>query len=167
MAAYDVSNVATIQISVYRDFGHIDLLPWIATAFSLANAAMSPLLNQIMLLVDLKWFMFGCWTVSLIASAVTGATPTIECVIVGRTILGISAGGIYLGYVTLSSFPNVPMHESDTDVERLLTYTTLLANPAEHARMVSLLGMGFAVGLVCGPIIGGLLEQTRMLPGDG
>jgi len=93
---YDVSNVATVQVSIYKAFGHIDLLPWVATAFSLGNAATSPLLNQIMFLVDIKWFTLANWIIFVAASAATGASPTIEGVIVGRTVLGISGGGIYL-----------------------------------------------------------------------
>lgn len=77
----------------------MDLLPWVATAFSLGNAATSPALDHIMKLVDLKWFMLSSWTLFVVATAVTGASPTIEGVIVGRTILGISGGGCYLGYV--------------------------------------------------------------------
>jgi len=35
----------------------------------------------------------------VVATAVTGASPTIEGVIVGRTILGVAGGGAYLSYV--------------------------------------------------------------------
>lgn len=94
-----MSNVATIQVSIYKAFGRIDLLPWVVTSFSLGNAALNPTLDQIMKLVDLKWFTLGCWTVFLIATAVTGASPTIEGVIVGRIILGMAGGGCYLSYV--------------------------------------------------------------------
>jgi len=69
------------------------------TSFSLGNAALSPTLDQIMKLIDLKWFTLGAWTLFLVATAVTGASPTIEGVIVGRTILGVAGGGAYLSYV--------------------------------------------------------------------
>lgn len=52
-----------------------------------------------MKLIDLKWFTLGAWTLFVVATAVTGASPTIEGVIVGRTILGVAGGGAYLSYV--------------------------------------------------------------------
>lgn len=100
IAGYDVSNVSTIQLSIYKAFGRIDLLPWIVTAFSLGVSATCPTVDRIMKLVDLKWFTLGCWTLFIVATAVCGASPTIEGIIVGRTILGIAGGGCYLSYVS-------------------------------------------------------------------
>lgn len=99
---YDVSNVSTIQISIYRAFGRIDLLPWVVATYSLGNAAMSPIMDHIMKLIDLKLFSICCWTLFLVATAVTGASPTIEGVIVGRTLLGVAGGGCYLSCVIYS-----------------------------------------------------------------
>lgn len=56
-------------------------------------------MDRIMKLVDLKWFTLSCWTVFIVATAVCGASPTIEGIIVGRIILGVAGGGCYLSYV--------------------------------------------------------------------
>ncbi|KAJ5552395.1 major facilitator superfamily transporter [Penicillium frequentans] len=140
ISGYDVSNVSTIQLSIYQAFGRIDLLPWIVTAFSLGVSATSPTIDRIMKLVDLKWFTLSCWTVFIVATAVCGASPTIEGIIVGRIILGVAGGGCYLS---------------------LLSYSTILARPTEHARLTGLLGMGYAVGLFLGPVIGGSFAQNK------
>ncbi|KAJ5523326.1 major facilitator superfamily transporter [Penicillium frequentans] len=140
ISGYDVSNVSTIQLSIYQAFGRIDLLPWIVTAFSLGVSATSPTIDRIMKLVDLKWFTLSCWTVFIVATAVCGASPTIEGIIVGRIILGVAGGGCYLS---------------------LLSYSTILARPTEHARLTGLLGMGYAVGLFLGPVIGGSFAQNE------
>ena len=96
---YDVSNVSTLQLSIYQAFGQINLLPWVVTSFSLGVSAASPTADQIMKLVDLKWFTMACWTVFMIATVVCGASPSMQGIIIGRVILGVAGGGCYLSYV--------------------------------------------------------------------
>ncbi|KAJ5711530.1 hypothetical protein N7488_005686 [Penicillium malachiteum] len=126
ISGYDVSNAATIQLNIYEDFGHINLLPWVVTSFSLGVSATAPTVDQIMRLVDLKWFSMACWTVFAIASAVCASAPNMQAVIIGRVILGVAGAGCYLS---------------------MLSYCTILARPAEHSKVIGVLGMGYAVGL--------------------
>ncbi|KAJ5614271.1 Major facilitator superfamily transporter [Penicillium herquei] len=140
ISGYDVSNAATIQLNIYEDFGHINLLPWVVTSFSLGVSATAPTVDQIMKLVDLKWFSMACWTVFAIASAVCASAPNMQAVIIGRVILGVAGAGCYLS---------------------MLSYCTILARPAEHSKVIGVLGMGYAVGLFLGPIIGGAFAQNK------
>lgn len=53
-------------------------------------------------------------------SALCGAAPTMNAIIVGRVLAGVGGAGMYLGYVhtlSLPSFEITSTVELDTDVE--------------------------------------------------
>lgn len=92
---YDVSNVANIQVPVYEAFGHIELLPWIALAYSLINVATIPLFRKLTGFLELKLVSFIAVFVLIVGSALCGAAPNINTVIAGRALIGIGAAGCY------------------------------------------------------------------------
>ena len=51
--------------------------------------------------------------------------------------------------------------EKRADSYSVLVYINLLSAPTEHARVIGLLGMGFAVGLIAGPLIGGAFAANQ------
>ncbi|KAK7215915.1 hypothetical protein V2G26_003918 [Clonostachys chloroleuca] len=140
IAGYDVSNVANLQPSIYRAFGNIELLPWVSAAFTLGHAGVTPLLRSLMNLGDLKWFQAATMIIFITGSAVAGAASSVQALIIGRVLLGIGSSGAYLS---------------------ILVYNVILAKPAEHSRLNSLIGAGFAVGLILGPVVGGAFAQNQ------
>ncbi|KAH8885256.1 major facilitator superfamily transporter [Thozetella sp. PMI_491] len=137
---FDSSNLADIQISIYGAFGHIDLLPWVMAAFSLANAAAAPLMKRLMDISDLKWFSGTSLGISAIGGIVSGSSNNMETMIAGRLILGIGISGAYLGIVTLLK---------------------LITTPTQLARINGLAGGGFAIGILLGPVIGAAFAQNE------
>ena len=92
---YDVSNVANVQVPVYEAFGHIELLPWIALAFSLINVATIPLFRKLTGFLELKLVSLIAIIILIVGSALCGAATNINIVIVGRAFIGIGAAGCY------------------------------------------------------------------------
>lgn len=92
---YDTSNVANVQVSVYRAFGHIELLPWLSLSYSLISVAVIPLVRKFTLFCDLKWMGLLSCLLTCAASALAGAAPNIESVIVGRVLMAIGSATLY------------------------------------------------------------------------
>jgi len=59
---------------------------------------------------NVKWLHVGCVTVFAIGSAICGAAPNMNALIVGRVIAGIGGAGMYLGNLNLISI-NTSMRE--------------------------------------------------------
>ncbi|KAK8877376.1 major facilitator superfamily domain-containing protein [Apiospora arundinis] len=137
---YDVSNVANVQVPIYEAFGHIELLPWISLAFSLINVATIPLFRKLTGFMELKIVSFIAVSILIVGSALCGAAPSLNVVIVGRAFIGIGAAGCY---------------------QMLLTYNVIFAHPHEIALTQALIGASFAIGLLTGPIIGGAFAENE------
>ena len=100
LLGYDVSNLANIQPSVYDAFGQIQLLPWVAVAYSLANAASVPVFRRVAAFCELRSLGSVSLALFVVGAALCGAAPTIEALIVGRALNGIGAAGVYQVYST-------------------------------------------------------------------
>ncbi|KAK8024235.1 hypothetical protein PG993_012301 [Apiospora rasikravindrae] len=148
LPGYDVSNVANVQVPIYEAFGHIELLPWISLAFSLVNVASIPLFRKLTGFMELKIVSFIAIFILMVGSALCGAAPNINVVIVGRAFIGIGAAGCYQIVWTLRE-------------ARLLTYNVIFAHPHEIALTQALIGASFAIGLLTGPIIGGAFAENE------
>ncbi|KAI0386887.1 MFS general substrate transporter [Hypomontagnella monticulosa] len=140
MHGYDVSNVANIQTSVYKAFGHIELLSWIALSYSVCSIAFTPLGRKLFKFGDFR-VLYLCSMVFIIAgAALSGAAPNIECVIAGRAVMAIGASVIYQG---------------------ILSFNTLFTYPHELGLVQGTIGACFAIGLFLGPIIGGVFAHNE------
>ncbi|KAL4933246.1 major facilitator superfamily domain-containing protein [Aspergillus undulatus] len=130
---YDVSNVANIQARLYETFGNIQLLPWIGLSYSLASFAVLGLSRKILYCFDMRWVYIANVLVFMAGSAVAGAAPNIQAVIVGRIIMGVSGAIVY---------------------QSNLTFVAVFTTPIESPRLFSFLSAVWAVGLVIGGPIG-------------
>ncbi|ETS81604.1 hypothetical protein PFICI_06606 [Pestalotiopsis fici W106-1] len=95
IGGYDTSNVANVQVSVYRAFGHIELLPWLSLSYSLISVAVIPLVRKFTLFCDLKWMGLLSCLLTCAASALAGAAPNIESVIAGRVLMAVGSATLY------------------------------------------------------------------------
>jgi len=87
---------------VYKAFGHIDLLPWVAVSYSLANASTIPIARKAATFFDLRPFLFISLTLFVVGAAICGAAPDIKVLIVGRVLNGIGAAAVYQMFVVAS-----------------------------------------------------------------
>jgi MFS family permease len=93
----DTTVAADVQAQVYEDLGHIENLQWIGLGFPMASAATILTFTRGYGLFNVKVLVISSFSVFEIGSALCGAAPTSNALIVGRVVAGIGGAGMYLG----------------------------------------------------------------------
>ncbi|KAM0258029.1 hypothetical protein ACHAQJ_004072 [Trichoderma viride] len=93
----DTTIAADVQGQVYEALGHIENLPWIGLGFPMASVATILPLGRAYALFDIKTLLLSSIFVFELGSAICGAAPTSDALIIGRAIAGIGGAGMYLG----------------------------------------------------------------------
>jgi len=99
--ALDNTIVADVQPAIVLHFGSVDKLAWLSVAFLVGAAATNLVWGKIYGQFNSKWMYIFCVLVFEIGSAVCGAAPNMDALIVGRAICGIGGSGMYVGVMTL------------------------------------------------------------------
>jgi len=95
VSGYDVGNTANIQVPVYESMGHIELLPWVASSFSMASFAFTPLIRRMGNIFDFRTCMLTALVIVNVGAAVTGSAQSMSAFIAGRVVNGIGSAGTY------------------------------------------------------------------------
>jgi MFS family permease len=98
--ALDYTIVADIQPVIVEHFNSVEKLSWLSVAFNGA-AATNLVWGKIFGQFNAKWTYILCVFLFEAGSALCGAAPTIEALIVGRAICGLGGSGMYVGVMTL------------------------------------------------------------------
>lgn len=98
-AGLDTTIAADVQGSVYEVLGEIQNLQWVGLGFPTASVAVILLMGRLYSMFNIKWLMIITTAIFEIGSAICGAAPTSDALIVGRVIAGIGGSGMYLGSV--------------------------------------------------------------------
>jgi MFS family permease len=132
--ALDNTIVADIQPVIVLHFNDVANLTWLSVAFLIGAAATNLVWGKIFGQFNAKWTYIFCVFLFELGSAVCGAAPSMNALIVGRAICGVGGSGMYVGVMTL-----------------------LAATTTMHERPMYIGGTGLTWGLgtVLGPIIGG------------
>src|SRR5690349_487694 len=92
-------QVADIQPAIIHDLTQIELLPWVGTGFALGTMVVLPLSKAYgifsirnLYLANILLFEGG--------SALCGAAPNMNAMILGRVIAGVGGAGTYAGTLT-------------------------------------------------------------------
>ncbi|OTA99736.1 hypothetical protein M426DRAFT_268835 [Hypoxylon sp. CI-4A] len=121
-------------IAVVNTFGNSFKLPWLSVGFLLGGTACVFPIGKLYGLFNAKWLYIASSVVFNVGSALCGAAPNIDALIVGRVLAGMGGNGMYLGVMTLLSV-------NTTDRER----------PG---------GLCWGIGTVLGPVIGGAFVES-------
>jgi MFS family permease len=132
--ALDNTIVADIQPVIVLHFNDVANLTWLSVAFLIGAAATNLVWGKIFGQFNAKWTYIFCVFLFELGSAVCGAAPSMNALIIGRAICGVGGSGMYVGVMTL-----------------------LAATTTMHERPMYIGGTGLTWGLgtVLGPIIGG------------
>ena len=130
----DTTIAADIQAAVVTTFGNVEQLSWIGTGFALGSVATVLPIGAMYGRFNQKWLYLLTFTIFEIGSALCGAAPNMNALIVGRVIAGVGGSGIYLG---------------------VLNYVSAMTTDSERGLYVSAIGLVWGLGCVIGPIIGG------------
>jgi MFS family permease len=139
--ALDGTIVAVLQPGLLEEFGHIQDLSWLSVAFLLCATATNLAWGRVYSNFNAKWLYIFHVFIFEVGSAICGAAPSMNVLILGRAIAGVGGSGQYVGCMTLIS----------------ATTTT-----AERSMYVSLTGISWGLGTVLGPIIGGAFAQSSV-----
>ncbi|PKY03393.1 MFS general substrate transporter [Aspergillus campestris IBT 28561] len=138
---YSLDNtvVADITPSAVNRFGDVVKLPWLSVGFLLGGAAVVLPFGRFYGLFDAKWLYIISSIVFNGGSALCGAAPNMDSLIVGRVLAGMGGNGMYLGVMTLLS-----------------------VNTSERERpgYLSFVGLVWGVGTVLGPVVGGAFVES-------
>ncbi|OTB04019.1 hypothetical protein M426DRAFT_73611 [Hypoxylon sp. CI-4A] len=140
MHGYDVSNVANIQASIYKAFGHIELLSWVALGYSVSNIALIPLGRQLFKFGDFKVLYLASMLFIIAGAVVSGSAHNIEGIIAGRAVMALGTSIVFQG---------------------ILSFNIIFTYPHELGLVQGIIGACFAIGLVLGPIIGGAFATNE------
>ncbi|KAI0102052.1 major facilitator superfamily domain-containing protein [Nemania sp. FL0031] len=138
---YDVSNIANIQGAVYKAFGDIHLLPWLALSYSVCNVVATPLARKLYKFYDIKVLTISGLVLLIAGNGLAGGASSFLLLIVGRAVMAFGASIVYQG---------------------ILSFSVIFSYPGEIALVHASFGAAFAFGILTGPVIGaGFAENER------
>lgn len=135
----DNTVVANIQGAVVTRFNTVEKLSWLGSGFPLGGIATILAQGKFYGSFEFKYLYLGNIGIFGIGSAVCGAAPNMNALIVGRIIAGIGAAGMYLGTLSLISM-----------------FTTL----KERSIYMGIVVLAWGSGTILGPIIGGAFADS-------
>jgi hypothetical protein len=93
----DATIAADIQAPVSQDFREVQKLGWLGFGFGLGSTASILPVGKAYAMFDTKWMFISSLTMFSIGSALCGAAPTMDTLILGRVLAGSGGSGMYLG----------------------------------------------------------------------
>ncbi|KAI0386918.1 MFS general substrate transporter [Hypomontagnella monticulosa] len=135
----DTTIVADIQGAIVYDLGEVGKLGWLAIGFPLGSVATMLIFGKAFGQFDIKWLYVNSMVMFTAASALCGATPSMDGLIIGRVWAGAGGAGMYLGVLNLIS--------ANT-------------NMRERSFYIAISGVVWGIGCVLGPLIGGAFADS-------
>ncbi|KAK2609861.1 hypothetical protein N8I77_003338 [Diaporthe amygdali] len=139
--AFDCTVVADIQSSIIAEWDVIDKLPWLSNGLVMPATAFVMPWGRLYGQFNAKVLYLVCVLLFEVGSALCGAAPNVDALIVGRAIAGVGGAGIYMGIMTL-----------------IAATTTMRERPF----YVGLTGLTWGIGIALGPIIGGAFSISKV-----
>lgn len=137
--ALDNTIVADVQPVIVEHFDAVDKITWLSVAFLIGTAATNLIWGKVFGHFNAKWTYILCVFLFEVGSAICGAAPSIDALIIGRAICGVGGAGMYVGVMTL-----------------LAATTTIQERPM----YIGGTGLTWGLGTVLGPIIGGAFTDS-------
>jgi DHA2 family multidrug resistance protein len=133
-----VANVALPHISGNLS-ATTEEATWVLTSYLISNAVILPATSWIGKYIGRKRFLIICIILFTVASALCGAAPNLQTLIIARILQGMGGGALQpiAQAVLLESFP-----------------------PAKRGAAMALYGMGVVVAPIIGPTLGGWITDN-------
>lgn len=93
----DTTIAASVQGPILESLGELDKLAWVGIGFPMGAVAVILLIGRLYSLFEIKYLMIGAVITFEAGSALCGAAPSMNAMIVGRIIAGMGGAGMYLG----------------------------------------------------------------------
>ncbi|KFA61557.1 hypothetical protein S40285_03976 [Stachybotrys chlorohalonatus IBT 40285] len=134
MYGLDTTIAADVQGAVIETFSEVSQLAWIGAGFPLGSVAVILPYGFLYTKFNMKWLYIGGIVLFQAGSALCGAAPTMDALIVGRVFAGAGGTGIYLGG---------------------LNHFSAMTSRRERGTYLSSTGFVWGLGAVLGPVVGG------------
>lgn len=131
--ALDNTIVADIQPSIINQFHDVERLPWFGVGFGLGSTAVLPW-GKAYGIYRVKWLFVSTVILFEAGSAICGAAPNVNALIIGRVLAGVGGSGMYSG---------------------CLTYISVTTSNTERPLYMAGVAVAWGAGTVIGPIVGG------------
>ncbi|KAH9895524.1 major facilitator superfamily domain-containing protein [Xylariomycetidae sp. FL2044] len=139
MYGLDTTIAADIQGAVIETFGDVPQLSWIGAGFPLGSVAVILPYGFLYTAFNMKWLYIVGILLFQAGSALCGAAPTMNALIVGRVLAGAGGTGIYLGG---------------------LNHFSALTTRQERGTYLTGIGFVWGVGCILGPVVGGAFSVS-------
>ena len=93
----DTTIAADVQGPILQSLGEIEKLAWVGIGFPMGSVSVILLVGCCYGLFEIKYLIIASIVTFEAGSAICGAAPTMNALIVGRVIAGIGGAGMYLG----------------------------------------------------------------------
>ncbi|KAJ3193970.1 hypothetical protein HK101_003723 [Irineochytrium annulatum] len=134
LAALDQTIVSTALKAIVNDLNDQNLIPWIGSAYLMTATAFAALYGKFADIFGRKWVFVTAIIIFEAGSALCGAAPTMEWLIVGRAVAGAGGGGIF---------------------SLVLIIISDIVSMQDRGKFQGVLGGVFGLASVIGPLVGG------------
>lgn len=134
MYGLDTTIAADVQGAVIQTFSEVPQLSWIGAGFPLGSVAVILPYGFLFTAFNMKWCYIAGILLFQAGSALCGAAPTMNALIVGRAFAGAGGTGIYLGS---------------------LNYFSAMITRQERSAYLTGTGFVWGLGAILGPVVGG------------
>ncbi|KAK9759582.1 hypothetical protein K7432_017273, partial [Basidiobolus ranarum] len=138
LAGLDQTIVATALPKIASDFGAVNEIAWVATAYMLTATAVQPLYGKFSDIFGRKIVFLFAIVIFEVGSALCGASKNMTMLIISRAISGIGGGGIE-GMVFIIITEIVPLRD--------------------RGKYQGLIGATYGLASVLGPLLGGIFTD--------
>jgi EmrB/QacA subfamily drug resistance transporter len=138
LVALDATIIATASSTIAREFDAFERLPWLFSAYLLAQAVSTPLFGRLADIVGRKRLMLVGIGLFFVGSALAGAALSMTMLIVARALQGLGAGAV------------MPVS---------MTITADIYTVEERALTQGYLASVWGISSVVGPTLGGVFSQ--------
>ncbi|KAJ7055580.1 DHA14-like major facilitator [Mycena amicta] len=141
LVALDNTIIATAIPHITDQFKSLDDVGWYGSAYLLTTAATQLLFGKFYTFLPVKWVYVVAIVIFEVGSAICGAAPTSDALIVGRAISGLGAAGIFSGALIIVA-NTVPL--------------------AKRPIFTGLIGGMYGIASVAGPLLGGEFTDSKL-----
>ncbi|KAJ3912102.1 ABC transporter [Lentinula edodes] len=134
LIALDQTILSTALPRIASDFNSFSLQGWVSSSFVLAQTVFLLFYGQLLRIFPAKWIMISAVTIFETGSLICGVSQNVDQLIVGRTISGVGAAGIFVAMI------------------QIISQATRLE---DRPRLFGMFGAVFGLSSVIGPLIGG------------
>ncbi|MEV5508900.1 MDR family MFS transporter [Streptomyces orinoci] len=138
LASLDNLILGSAMPTIVSEFGGLDHLSWVASAYMLATAAATPLWGKFGDMYGRKGTFLSSIAIFLAGSAASGLSQSMGQLIAFRAVQGLGAGGLMVGALSLMA---------------------ALIPPAERGKYQALISGAMGVAMVGGPVAGGFITD--------